>query len=78
MVVGGLTTFDTVLILTKGGPGTDTTITAFYMYRKAFQSFDFGVGSAIALVLVIVATTISLVLVRVTGYDKMHSVQEGI
>lgn len=78
MVVGGLTTFDTVLILTKGGPGTDTTITAFYMYRKAFQSFDFGVGSAIALVLVVIATTISLIMVRLTGYDKMHSAQEGI
>ncbi|MEB0288235.1 MULTISPECIES: carbohydrate ABC transporter permease [unclassified Cryobacterium] len=78
MVVGGLTTFDTVLILTKGGPGTDTTITPYYMYRKAFQSFDFGVGSAIALVLVVIATAISLIMVRATGYDKMNSAQEGI
>ena len=56
MVVGGLTTFDTVLILTQGGPGTDTTISAYYMYQQAFKSFDFGGGSAIALVLVVVAT----------------------
>lgn len=41
MVVGGLTTFDTVLILTQGGPGTDTAITAYYMYQKAFKGFDF-------------------------------------
>lgn len=78
MVVGGLTTFETVLILTNGGPGTDTTITAFYMYQEAFQSFDFGVGSAIALVLVIVATAISLVVVKVSGYDKMTSSLEGV
>ena len=64
MVVGGLTTFDTVLILTQGGPGTDTTISAYYMYDKAFKSFDFGTGSAIALVLVVAATVISLVVVR--------------
>ncbi|OUM41952.1 ABC transporter [Arthrobacter agilis] len=78
MVVGGLTTFETVLILTNGGPGTDTTITAFYMYQQAFRSFDFGVGSAIALVLVIVATAISLVVVKVSGYDKMNSSLEGL
>jgi xylobiose transport system permease protein len=78
MVVGGLTTFDTVLILTQGGPGTDTTITAFYMYQKAFKGFDFGTGSAIALVLVIAATLVSLVVVRVSGYDQMRSEMEGV
>lgn len=78
MVVGGLTTFETVLILTNGGPGTDTTITAFYMFEQAFRRFDFGIGAAVALVLVIVATTISLIMVKVSGYDKMRSTMEGV
>ncbi|MFF4741970.1 carbohydrate ABC transporter permease [Streptomyces sp. NPDC047980] len=78
MVVGGLTTFDTVLILTQGGPGTDTTISAYYMYQKAFKSFDFGAGAAVALLLVLVATVISLVLVRLSGYDRMRSTMEGL
>ncbi|MEH1102183.1 carbohydrate ABC transporter permease [Micromonospora sp. CPCC 205561] len=78
MVVGGLTTFDTVLILTQGGPGTDTTITAYYMYEQAFRSFDFGAGAAIALLLVVVATVISLIVVRASGYDKMRSTMEGL
>ncbi|SHM20130.1 carbohydrate ABC transporter permease [Actinacidiphila paucisporea] len=78
MVVGGLTTFDTVLILTQGGPGTDTTISAYYMYQQAFKSFDFGGGSAIALVLVVIATIISLIVVKVSGYDKMRSSTEGL
>lgn len=78
MVVGGLTTFDTVLILTQGGPGTDTTISAYYMYREAFKSFNYGAGAAIGLLLVVVATIISLIVVRVSGYDKMRSVNEGI
>lgn len=78
MVVGGLTTFDTVLILTQGGPGTDTTISAYYMYEQAFKSFDFGGGSAIALVLVLIATVISLVVVRVSGYDRMRGTTEGM
>ncbi|MGW5462773.1 carbohydrate ABC transporter permease [Streptomyces sp. NPDC003996] len=78
MVVGGLTTFETVLILTQGGPGSDTTISAYYMYQKAFQGFDFGAGSAIALCLVVAATIISLIVVRVSGYDKMRSDMEGV
>ncbi|MFE9093323.1 carbohydrate ABC transporter permease [Streptomyces sp. NPDC007264] len=78
MIVGGLTTFETVLILTQGGPGTDTTISAYYMYQKAFKSFDFGAGAAIALVLVVAATVISLIVVRVSGYDKMRSDMEGV
>ncbi|MDT9684006.1 sugar ABC transporter permease [Streptomyces sp. TRM76323] len=78
MVVGGLTTFDTVLILTQGGPGTDTTISAYYMYQKAFKGFDFGTGAAIALLLVLVASFVSLVMVRLTGYDKMRSTMEGV
>ncbi|MFF5566556.1 carbohydrate ABC transporter permease [Streptomyces sp. NPDC012623] len=78
MVVGGLTTFDTVLILTQGGPGTDTSISAYYMYQKAFREFDFGQGAAIALLLVVVATLISLIVVRVSGYDKMAGTKEGM
>ncbi|WP_329394769.1 sugar ABC transporter permease [Streptomyces melanogenes] len=78
MVVGGLTTFDTVLILTQGGPGTDTTVSAFYMYQKAFKSYDFGAASAIALVLVVVATLISLAVVKFSGYDRMRGTAEGL
>lgn len=78
MVVGGLTTFETVLILTQGGPGTDTTISAYYMYERAFESFNYGVGAAIALVLVVAASVISLIMVRLSGYDKMRSTTEGL
>ncbi|MDF4252973.1 sugar ABC transporter permease [Streptomyces sp. WMMB303] len=78
MVVGGLTTFDTVLILTQGGPGSDTTISAYYMYQKAFKSFDYGSASAIALLLVLVSTLISLIVARLSGYDKMRSTMEGL
>ncbi|MFE3825555.1 carbohydrate ABC transporter permease [Streptomyces sp. NPDC059092] len=78
MVVGGLTTFDTVLILTQGGPGTDTSISAYYMYQKGFREFDFGQSAAIALLLVVVATVISLIMVRLSGYDKMAGTKEGM
>lgn len=78
MLVGGLTTFDTILILTQGQPGTSTTATSYYMYEKAFQSFQFGNASVIAVVLAVVTTVISLIVVRVSGWDKMRSTQEGM
>jgi xylobiose transport system permease protein len=78
MVVGGMTVFDTVLILTQGGPGTDTTTTSYYSYVLGFKDFRFGYASAIALILVVVATIISLVIVKFSGYDKMRSSTEGL
>ncbi|WP_237317428.1 carbohydrate ABC transporter permease [Streptomyces sp. JJ36] len=78
MVVGTLTYFETVLILTKGGPGTDTTILPYLMYRTGFQSYDLGYASAIATFLVLAATGLSLLLVRFTGFGAMRSTREGM
>jgi xylobiose transport system permease protein len=78
MIVGGLTTFDSILILTQGGPGTATTSTSYYMYVKGFQNFQFGESSVVAVLLIVVTTIISIALVRAPGWDKMRSTQEGL
>ncbi|WP_405935621.1 sugar ABC transporter permease [Streptomyces sp. NBC_00726] len=78
MIVGSLTYFDTVLIMTKGGPGTDTTILPYLMYRTGFQTYDLGYAAAIATALVVVATAISLILVRFSGFGNMRSTREGM
>jgi len=78
MLVGSLTSFDTILILTSGRPGISTTSTSYYMYIKGFQQFDFGSASVIGVLLVIVSTIISLIVVRASGWDKMRSTQEGV
>jgi xylobiose transport system permease protein len=78
MVVGSLTFFETVLILTRGGPGTDTTIVPYLMYRTGFVGFEMGYASAIAVTLVVVATAVSSVLVRVSGFGTMRSTLEGL
>jgi xylobiose transport system permease protein len=78
MIVGSLTTFDTILILTSGRPGISTTSTSYYMYVKGFQDFRFGDASVIGVLLVVVSTIISLIVVRASGWDKMRSTQEGV
>lgn len=78
MLVGSLTYFETVLILTNGGPGTATTILPMRMYVDAFHSSEMGYASAIAFFLVVLGTALSVVIVRFSGFAKMRSTQEGI
>ncbi|MER6979587.1 sugar ABC transporter permease [Streptomyces carpinensis] len=78
MIVGSLTYFETVLILTQGGPGTDTAILPYLMYESGFKSYDLGYASAIASFLVVAATALSLVLVKLSGFGNMRSTREGM
>nr|WP_189312130.1 sugar ABC transporter permease [Streptomyces brasiliensis] len=78
MVVGSLTYFETVLILTQGGPGTDTAILPYLMYEAGFKSYDFGYASAIASFLVVAATLLSLLMVKLSGFGAMRSTREGM
>lgn len=78
MVVGSLTYFETVLILTQGGPGTDTAILPYLMYQAGFKSYDFGYASAVASFLVIAATALSLLMVKLSGFGAMRSTREGM
>ncbi|RNL83058.1 carbohydrate ABC transporter permease [Halostreptopolyspora alba] len=78
MVVGTLTYFETVLILTGGGPGTATTIVPYLMYESGFEGWEMGYASAVACTLVVVATAVSLAMVRFTGFGAMRSTREGM
>ena len=54
--LGSLTYFETIFLLTNGGPGTSTRTLPLEMYFRSFRSYEFGYASTIASVLVIVAT----------------------
>ncbi len=67
MVVGSLTFFDLIYVLTGGGPGDATRALALEMYRQGFQSNLMGPASAIAVILVLVGLGLSLLLRRLGG-----------
>jgi raffinose/stachyose/melibiose transport system permease protein len=77
ILVGSLTSFDIVFVLTGGGPGTATRILPLHMYLTGFQRYDMGYASAIAVVLLLFGLLASLSLVRFTGFGRMRSTQEG-
>jgi len=57
-------TFDSIFMLTHGGPGEDTTNIPFLLYLVAFQGFNIGQASAIGVVAVILTTIIATVALR--------------
>lgn len=48
-------TMDLIYLMTQGGPGNTTELVALSLYRKAFDSFQMGWSSALALVLLLTA-----------------------
>jgi inositol-phosphate transport system permease protein len=55
-----LVSFEYILLLTKGGPFFDTTVYALYIYRRAFESGQYGYGAALALFLIVLGVILAL------------------
>lgn len=53
--VDALKTFDSIQVLTGGGPGTATTTLNVFAFKQGVQFLDFGAGSAAALILLAIA-----------------------
>jgi raffinose/stachyose/melibiose transport system permease protein len=67
MVVGSLTFFDLIYVLTGGGPGDATRALALEMYQTGFQANLMGPASAIAVILVLVGVVLAQLLRRLGG-----------
>jgi raffinose/stachyose/melibiose transport system permease protein len=78
MVVGSLTFFDLIFVLTGGGPGDATRALALDMYKRGFQASLMGPASAIAVILVLVGLGLALLLRRLGGRDATESQMEGV
>lgn len=77
MIVGSLTFFDLIFVLTEGGPGDATRVLALDMYKTGFQANLMGQASAIALILVLVGVALALALRRIGGGRDTSSQLEG-
>ena len=78
ILTGALTYFDLIWVMTQGGPGFATRILPVQMYISAFQNQLIGYGSMLAVILAAAGITLSVVLLRVTGFTKMASQLEGL
>ena len=78
MVVGSLTFFDIIWVLTEGGPADATRSLALDMYIRGFRANLMGPASAIAVLLVLVGLGLALLLRRLGGTDATASQMEGV
>ena len=77
MLVGSLTYFDLIFVLTGGQPADAVRILPLDMYVTGFSSYNLGYASVIAVILVAIGLTLSLALNLISGSSKMESDKAG-
>ncbi|WP_193105627.1 carbohydrate ABC transporter permease [Brachybacterium sp. FME24] len=77
MVVGALTYFDIIFVLTQGGPGKSTRILPLDMYLTGFRGNEMGVASSLAVILVVIGLGLALGVQRLGGKSSSASQLEG-
>ncbi|SFL66672.1 carbohydrate ABC transporter membrane protein 1, CUT1 family (TC 3.A.1.1.-) [Gracilibacillus orientalis] len=68
-IVGSLKYFDLIYVMTGGGPNGASEVIASYMYKKAFDTFDFGYGSAIAFFLLLITLIVTWITRKLTASE---------
>lgn len=63
-VVDALKAFDTIFVITGGGPGTASETLNLYLYQEAFAYYDIGYASAIVVVFFVLIMLITLLLMH--------------
>ena len=63
-LIGSFQIFDTVFIMTQGGPGDATRVYYFYLYENAFRFFKMGYASAMSVLLFLIIMSMTLLQYR--------------
>ena len=60
-VIGSFKVFDQISVLTQGGPGSSSSVMAYYVYRTAFEYYDMGYANALAWALFVLIFLVTLI-----------------
>ncbi|WP_090235944.1 carbohydrate ABC transporter permease [Lentibacillus halodurans] len=66
-IVGSLKYFDLIYVMTGGGPNGASEVMASYMYKLAFNTNEFGYGSAIGFLLLIITLIVTVIVRKLTA-----------
>lgn len=78
MIVGSLTYFDVIFVLSAGVPSSGLQILPVHMYITGFSANRMGDASVLAVILALFGLALALILTRMSGFTKMTSQQEGM
>lgn len=65
-LIGAIKVFESIVVLTDGGPGDASRSVVMYIYEKAFKSFDFGYASAVSVTLLVVIALVTALQFRLS------------
>lgn len=71
ITIGSFKVFESVRILTGGGPGNSTDVLVYYIYRYSMQNLKFGYASAAGTFLFVVVGILTVVYFRLPG-KRVH------
>jgi len=71
-LIDALKTFDTIYVITLGGPGTASETINILLYQTAFAYYDLGYASAMVVVFFVLILLISLLLLRVRQREDLR------
>lgn len=56
-----------MMVMTEGGPGTETYTISYLIYDEAFQKYNFGTASAMSVLLFVMTGVLTLLMFKVSG-----------
>ena len=60
-VIGSMRVFDTIKLMTDGGPEGSTMVLVYYIYHQAFKTFNIGYASSVAVVLFMIVLLLTII-----------------
>ncbi|MDH6364005.1 multiple sugar transport system permease protein [Enterococcus sp. PF1-24] len=60
-----------ILIMTKGGPGTSSYVISYLIYDEAFEKYNFGTASAMAIILFVIIAILTIIMFKITGEGEL-------
>jgi multiple sugar transport system permease protein len=71
--IDALKVFDTIFVITQGGPGTASETLNIFLYLQAFQFFNLGYASAVVVVFFVIIVALSLLLLSMRQKLKWNA-----
>jgi multiple sugar transport system permease protein len=76
-IIDAMRTYDTVYILTRGGPDFATDLVSIYLQRVNFRFFNLGYGASMSWLVLIAILTIVIVFAQLSGFTKTIAAKEA-
>jgi len=68
-LIGSFQVMDQIMVMTKGGPVNSTQVSAYYIYKVAFEQMNMGYSSALAFALFSIIFALSLIQLKLLSRE---------